>query len=372
MNNFCSLLSNKFLKLAEETVYYELLNFTSIISILCDANFTTNDVKQWATYNNLNVNSFFYTSNNFHKDRKYIYSYSEDHDTIVITDKYDNLPEMDMKSERLLLSYGPIPNLILAKGSIALISKDPKIIYENMFIVRSIRELSRFSDDIIIKLLKENEEKINYIRRLCQMQPKYLGGGADGIAYRINDSMVLKIFTNKFAYMKAKESQDLLFKNPNLASTEAMIYDVGEFKNDEYPIYYIIIEFFKNVTDKGNLESIIRHIESTISFIAHRSKFDIKQMSSEYYNKEITELEFKNKLKLFIQLVYRQLMESKAFKSRMKIFQNDERPSRDWLEKLIREIIFKKITERTDLHAGNLGINKRKQLRYFDPAYKTI
>jgi len=364
-------LSKKFLKLAEEIIDYNLIRLSQVMSILLGKN-----IKEWISINNLSFKDYFYINND-----KYIYYYPPGYSVfsgtnrpmVVVTNKYENLPNnLDATFEKLLLPCGLIPKLFLVAGNTFKVSKDPKIFSENNFIIKSIRALTKFSDEEILKLLTDNKEKIDSIRRLIQMQPEYLGGGVDGEAYKINNSMVLKIFVNNFAYIKAKESQDLLFKNPNLAGTEAMIYDVGEFKNDIYPIYYYIIELFKIPKDRDNLDYVIRNIESTISFIEWRSKFEIKKIRLEYYNKEITESDFKNKLKLFTELVYRQLMQSNPFISRMKIMQKEEGLSKDWLKRIIKEVIFKKITERNDLHSGNLGVNQRGHLRYFDPAFKTL
>lgn len=44
--------------------------------------------------------------------------------------------------------------------------------------------------------------------------------------------------------------------------------------------------------------------------------------------------------------------------------------NKDWLMLLTEEMIMKFITDRTDLHVGNLGITPNGKFRYFDPAYK--
>ena len=41
----------------------------------------------------------------------------------------------------------------------------------------------------------------------------------------------------------------------------------------------------------------------------------------------------------------------------------------NWLSELIEEITFKFITNRTDLHYGNLGLTHYNKLRYFDPTH---
>jgi len=105
---------------------------------------------------------------------------------------------------------------------------------------------NNFKQDLL-EFINANQEAFNSIRRAFNIsQPKILGFGSDGIALDIGDK-VLKIFTREMAYEDAMEAWERLYKNPDLAKTEAMMYEVGKFKNTEkltktdVPLFYYII-----------------------------------------------------------------------------------------------------------------------------------
>lgn len=108
--------------------------------------------------------------------------------------------------------------------------------------LHKISPYSFITDDDINQFIIENKETIDKIRSMFHKAPKLLGEGADGVVFDIG-GLVLKIFKNHFSFEAACEAMDRLYENPELAKTEAMIYDIdvlGHILGNE--IYYYITE----------------------------------------------------------------------------------------------------------------------------------
>jgi hypothetical protein len=230
-----------------------------------------------------------------------------------------------------------------------------------------------------------------------------LGFGDDGVVFAIGPHRVFKIFKNKYAYDTAVQSMDRLFKTPDAAGTEAMIYDLGQFK-PAYGItlYYYIMEKMAplaDIMDQDIIHNLLNDIKGFASnrrqaviwkeMLADPNKINMVKQEIRARAQEIKETitsnnpslieklnieipKIENRLESFFPKVQQQISTPNVLK--IKPLQTDLakqsfKLNPDWFVKLIEEILWKYATGRTDLHGGNIGVTSFGDLRYFDPTF---
>lgn len=290
------------------------------------------------------------------------------------------------KAQYLLKGSGPFPNLwvnigIMEYGKPS--ASIPKNIAHENWLYEALRQLglsSRMPEDTF-KVMKEFVQtysgKIKRIRSAFAQIPKYLGGGADGVAFDIGDGKVLKIFRDEHSFQKASVAFERLHTNPNIARTEAMIYDIGELGDfpNKYDadqatkLYYYIIEKMTPVRDHGerlgdNIRPLLHAVVEAISQ-SRDSKWQVLKRKIDIPAESML---IKTEVNKEAEIIAHQLRRTKS--SNVK-FVEDTIPdlNPNWLKGYVEEVLMKYLTSRTDLHMGNLGVTPYGQLRYYDPAY---
>jgi len=289
----------------------------------------------------------------------------------------------DIISSSLLSGEGVIPNLWLYLGTFSDESMGLIVSYElahDDFILISLSSMFYEVGDKLIRnaeaFYKNNKSKIESLKKMFKTRPKLLGRGDDGVAFSIGPNLVLKIFKDNFSYLKAQEAMQRLHKMPELAKTEAMIYDIGtlgEYRG--YPIYYYIMEKMTPVRSLDiDILYNVRVITGAIGdYIYMRSKegklLSIKNNIEKYMATKSTREELLQSLKemnrfaeRFIKMKYGDVISQINESLKDKLNPN-------WLQLLIEEITIKYLTGRGDLHAGNLGLTNYGVFRYFDPSF---
>jgi hypothetical protein len=284
----------------------------------------------------------------------------------------------DVRKSAVLQPEGKIPRLWLWVGPYVYNNQQSKLdldLSHNEFLVDAITGLfyedqSEATLQKISKFLKDNKAKVNRIRSQFSGPPKFLGGGADGRAYSINPHTVLKLFRDEHAFNHALKSVERLHKNPELAKTEAMIYDVGVLGtyNNE-PLYYYVIEQMKPVlalpsSVQGALGKIVN------KFIYYIT--DEKPSKWRALKKHIADPQQHAKIKEEVLRGAKEMVEGVKNELPASYFRSIEenaevRPT--WLQSLAEELLMKYLTSRTDLHLGNIGLTNYGEFRYYDPAY---
>lgn len=355
------------------------------ISWLCNRNISKEEVEGWLDQNDSILDSFDvlslsdYTRDNY---RHYIYNFKYINDlpyyTIISLDRSPNNEIiLDIKKEGFLKGYKNIPNFYIFFAEDSKFKEEPvskEMVKYNFLdeILKPIaaRELG-FNDLVGFKENKElfiNTNKTNIDKLISSFSnpPKLLGKGDDGVAYSIDSNLVLKIFTDQFSYLKAKESFETLHKNPDLGKNEAMIYDygiLGNFLNQS--IYYIILEKMK-VLDT-DMQRHLAPIIGAIGTYVRKNKETFNQISKELYNTKNN-----SKIKSYINIESEKIKNYiiKNYKDQIKNIEDSVDLNKDWLKNLADEIIFKYLTNRGDLHLGNIGITNYGKFIYFDPAHE--
>ena len=124
--------------------------------------------------------------------------------------------------------------------------------------------------------INQNSSKLAKIRSQFQMEPRELGAGVDGLAFTIGPHRVLKFFKSKYAYDSAMNAVQRLFKTPEAAGTEAMIYDYGELPvYGSQTIYYYIIEKMAPLDKVMDNHLISSLLDVIISNIYSHSQFTV-------------------------------------------------------------------------------------------------
>ena len=226
-----------------------------------------------------------------------------------------------------------------------------------------------FLDDVA-DFIKENKATIDKIRRhFAVSDPQVLGQGADGVAFAISPSLVLKIFRSEGSLKHALRAMDRLHKNPDLAKTEAMIYDAGKLGElDGHSIYYYIIERMKPV------EKMSSTVYSALARVIDDFRGEAySQIDVEKYKRLLKDPKNLPEVKIAIKEAARSLVKDAKSRlgDRIKVIEQEleTKIKPDWLESLAEEIIVKYLTGRTDLHMGNIGFTGYGHFRYYDPVY---
>ncbi len=286
-------------------------------------------------------------------------------------------PDFDILSESFLTGMGSIPQLRLY--SILNYYKNPEADFSKEMshfgtILSGISHtFSVFKSDDVKRVYESIKPKLEALRPYFQQTPKKLGAGMDGIAFDIGGGKILKIFRSERAYREAIKSMDRLYKRPELAKTEAMIYDVGVLGSlrGKDPLYYWIMEkmpvTLENIDnfDLETLNGLITIITRVYDDMPHPMKLDISSNIEDPAQKEKVTQFIKDATKYVVTELNRHPYFAKE--NRLKKFETNHKLSPGWLETFAEEIIFKLMSGRVDLHEGNVGITNYGQLRFFDP-----
>lgn len=287
----------------------------------------------------------------------------------------------DLSSEAILQPEGVIPTLWLYNGKIvhpSAISDQNPILGHYYFILEALAFLFNRSLDNknFIKetegFLEKHKNKIDQFKKMSQGgEITLLGTGAQGIAFQLSPNLVIKFFTSLEGYQEAKNSIERLHQHPELARTEAMMYDfgiVGTFSNS--PVYYYIMEKMQPVRGftSGVSSDILHIINIVVGFILENKEFwrSVKRKIHDPKNhKEIKMIVLEQAAKFSNILKNDEI----AIYSIDRVERKIPNLNKKWLASLVEEIIMKYLTDRADLHTGNLGVTNYGEFRYFDPAH---
>lgn len=354
----------------------------STLEVLINEELSSQDFNSWMNINNLDFlkdYTWIYRTNYSYTIDKNIHYFIFENKISSGDPFFDNykiisssLLQSNINSDKEIV----IPKLFFIKAELltnsTLINLD-KYLANYGFLAEALEALlhlnfkSEYIRDDFKIFIDKNKSKIDTILNLSTHNPKFLGSGVDGIAFSIANNFILKIFTNQALYNKSLDAWHRLHNQPKLAKTEAMIYDVGKIGSfNEKEIYYYIIEKMIPVSDLGietnlPLYEIISEIVNLIN--------DNKEMLIEIKNnKSLKPIVIKNKLNKFQKVFTQEVYNTKS--EQINEVENIIDLNQNWVENLVEEILVKYVTDRLDLHLGNLGVTKYKQLRYFDPYYE--
>lgn len=367
-------------------------NYLTFINVLIEES----EIDEWTQKNSGVLNNFINNKWSFERQDNYIWTYAGFTDTVnksgnkkrdilfAHISNDSNVPdEIIMKQSAILQSTKNIPTLYFLIGASHAQHETPYVnvdLAHNAFIVDAIKNIFAYPPseksqkllDKFTNFINENKQIINKIRGSFAHQPVMLGKGSDGVAFSINHDMVLKIFHSEHSYKEALKAQERLHKNPELAKTEAMIYDVGVLgKWEGRNIYYLIIEKMIPVRALDynvypSLELIIMKLAQYIKNKNNISRLrDLKQKINDPNQKETV----KNQVAIESENMVAAILNDKYI-SDIKHLEDNLDLKTGWLKTLAEEILLKYLTGRTDLHLGNLGITNNGEFRYFDPAYE--
>jgi Fe-S cluster biosynthesis and repair protein YggX len=342
------------------------LSLDKALGKLLKSNISDQTYAEWVDKNNLLVaNEAWYFKDNFIEN--------ESNSIKILLKELNNKNElfngMKVSESRLLDGHDNIPKLFMYIGK----QQISTYLAHNYYILEALSRLF-FSDinnpefiSAVEYFVKKNRSAIDKIKSMCSITPEILGQGADGVAFNIGNNHVLKLFKSKAVFDATLDAHNRLFNNPELSKTEAMIYDVkplGSFLMN--PIYYYIIEKMKTLVG-SDIEDNFDTLRSKICIGVKRDPYwnDIRDHNLDKINpKAIMEQikEYSNQIsdELNNNPIYIDLIRNIEKNVHAKL-------NSDWLKLLIQEIVLKYISNRTDLHLGNIGLTPYGEFRYFDP-----
>lgn len=303
----------------------------------------------------------------------------------VIISRSQNIgSNYELSQQTMLKGTSGIPNLYLS----AVTTKDDDVIIPDDIMPLNVSHyawvyeaLGHMTNDRgyvggrrdIIEFIRENKSALNKLRQHFKSQPTMLGGGADGVAFDIGGNNVLKIFGDEAAYEKAKEAIKRLHGNPELARTEAMIYDtgkLGEINGNE--IFYYIMEKLKTLPIEiyNPLTTVLGYIRNYVlndKNQLQRIKMQINHPSKAPLIRNVVKRKAEQIAEKILDTNYYHVQEVADLIGDTGVSMKD-----NWFELLVEEVIMKYVTGRTDLHVGNIGITENGEFRYFDPSYSGV
>lgn len=282
------------------------------------------------------------------------------------------------KEEAMLQGTANIPNLYLYKivpfyEVTGLKNLDKK--YSSYFFIadafRSLtgKHIDENFNQRFVEFLKGVQPTLARIMRFSDKAPQLIGRGKDGAAVDLGH-YVLKIFRDKTAYHHAVRAIKRLHSEPQLAKTEAMIHDVGEFgKWDGELFYYYIIEKMVPASDMSEpdinlLGAIIQKIINLIN-IGRKDWRKIKELINDPSQVATVQQAVNSGADDIVKSIHPAVADDVVKLTEIASL----KPT--WLKSLTEEIIMKYLTGRTDLHLGNIGISNG-EFRYFDPAFSGL
>jgi len=352
--------------------------FGQLKNILPEVNINENTFRDWA---NQNIKILDQVKNNAWVDKiNYIIS-STFGPTYILLKSNQELTDFEIDDfsnfketvSTFIPKYKGFPAMKLIQGLFEKESNKPNLNYDsnlahNDWLLKGLRMIDQsFTTDELIPLAKTyinaNQAQINNIRKHFSYQPKFLGAGIDGAAFDVGPNLVLKIFSSSKSYQAAKETMEKLHKNKDFAKTEAMIYDAQELpKFNGNKIYYYLMEKMIpiNNLDEENCDRI-RFVTNKIYNHIQSQHLNIKKLRQNMNIDEITKFIIENIIKLKNLIIH---FTSKNIFNKIK--QDNTTIKDNWFELLVEEVVIKLLTERNDLHTGNLGLTNFGEFRFFD------
>lgn len=310
---------------------------------------------------------------------------SNEHEYVYIRIYKSSLPVeakevLKLKESSLLQGTSTIPTLYFYKvvplqENVGLSTLD-KQYHSYMFLAEALSQLfgtimdnefkNKFSE-----FVDKNKDRLSSLFQYMKKAPKFLDKGQDGAVFDLGSNYILKIFKDKKSYQDALSSMHRLHKNPELAKTEAMIYDVGDLGVfDNKQIFFYIIE--KMTPARSLPKEILNPLIHIVSDIIKNINFQ-----KDYWRPLKDIMHEREQIGMIKQKVTEgaaaisSSIENSLGKEITAINQNLNLRN-DWLPSLVEEILMKYLTNRTDLHMGNLGLTNYGNFRYFDPGYSGL
>jgi hypothetical protein len=322
-------------------------------------------------------------------------------DKWLIIDKTQNLRDVyEPLQQSLLKGTSGIPNLWISVTNItdqndyivddSLITAD---IAHYAWVFETLEEMTDYTGSPVAMehqmadFIRKNKATFDKLRSNFKHEPVFLGTGADGSAFDIGGERVLKIFGDTHAYQKAKEAMNRLHTQPELAKSEAMIYDIGKIGEiNGNPIYYYIMEKLDPMPKDYEFRSLMSGLIAKISIAVLKDREFLRRVK-----RQINEPSKHARIKSVVKKKSEQIAEQIEYEAAKivhsvwdQIKKNQQQNGNDelkkmqkgkgelkenWLTLFVEEIMMKYLTGRTDLHSGNIGITGEGELRYFDPSY---
>jgi len=228
--------------------------------------------------------------------------------------------------------------------------------------------------------------------------PKYLGSGNEGDAWELSTGKVVKIFTDimgDYGSRRYKESSATVFDQGGFGETETMIYGSGDFieTKNHINLKWVILEKFNTMKDWFDKTMAISQNDPSvfetykdITLILHKLinvinsevKKGSRYMVGEYPNREYLDdkgislhqkdvLNIYESLKGHIQLSIKSHQKDKTLLGSLDIVKDNLNLADDWVDKLIMQILIKRLMGRNDFGLYNMGIRPSTgQLIFFD------
>lgn len=305
----------------------------------------------------------------------------------ILLSKQSNPPkEYEATSMSLLKGVGAIPTLYLytlKEHEYKPKDRDyPKQLGHYSFIMQAFlgmfpwlkRESNEEYKNSILEFVETNKSNIDRLRKHFDYEPTYIDAGSSGATFAVGKNRILKLFKDHSEYQAALASMGRVFTGHGMGKTEAYIDDAGIFGTFyDNVVYYYTQErmiplrglFADDLDAGGYMKQILKNIQQL--FLKNRIILD-------RLRKMVNHPRVLDAIRMVANRMTEKVKQTNGKKITYVGNLMNERVGirEDWLVVLIEEMITKYITNRTDLHFGNVGISNRGggTLIYFDAAFQ--
>lgn len=215
----------------------------------------------------------------------------------------------------------------------------------------------------IVEYIKTNKSALDKLRSRFNTMPRRVGAGSDGVVFSIGMDRVLKLFRDPSAYRAAVAAMHRVFKGHSMGAHEVLIDDVGQLGTfDSLPVYYYIMEKVIPADNAlsfdglNELQAVLVSIKEHL--LKHRGEIERLRAIRRHVGNAMA----------YIGLAAQNISKSvrQTAHSSVAFIDNElgEHLRKDWLEKLVEEMLVKYMTNRTDLATRNIGWTNGKFMIY--------
>lgn len=237
--------------------------------------------------------------------------------------------------------------------------------------------IQRISGPRFENFILANISEINKLTELATQAPKFLGAGANGIAFDIGDNKVLKLM--QFSDSSDHETQNVLWNKKEFGAGEVMIHGSStvqltfpKFKDkyDEYSESTVTLNY--KISQKIDTPHLDKSTNEDEQFEIDNAKASLNHIIDPIFSYSLDLSKLRNyhgsQLKSLLETMATMFLDRRPdyyfedVDDVQKFFPNLKQ---DWLVKLVADGFYKKMTYRGDLHSGNIGID-RGYFKFFD------
>jgi hypothetical protein len=257
---------------------------------------------------------------------------------------------------------------------------DPELLHEFRWLIESASKLKYIfpTDNFVLEFIHRNLNFFKDLKAHGEQAPKYVGSGTYGTAWRLQDGNILKIMIGPDrALREYRQGVSSLFSGTPMADQEIMIHRTGLFDSPSDALGWAIMEgvvpdreLFSDISGRINFSGFIITLLNTLSgTVKTIVRNFIERSTGKTLGWKVAKIPMDHpQFETIINHIFdnvRQLIDSDPQYSEIiysdaaqieSMINPEIQMADDWVEVLMKQMVVKLATGRTDLNPGNLGV----------------